>query len=197
MPDASSFSALILRIRAGDAAAAAELVREYEPVIRSAVRVRLRDSRLRRLLDTSDICQSVLASFFARAALGQYDLDTPDHLLKLLSTMARNKLANQAVRHQRDRRDHRRVEGGSPEERQLASPDPSPSEQVALQELVRKCRDCLSVDERRLADLRSQGQDWAGIAGLLGGSPEALRKQHARAITRVARQMGLEEVPDE
>jgi RNA polymerase sigma-70 factor (ECF subfamily) len=165
MPDASSFSALILRIRAGDAAAAAELVQRYEPAIRCTIRVRLRNARLRRLLDTSDICQSVLASFFARVALGQYDLDTPEQLLKLLTAMARNKLVNQAHRHQRDRRDHRRVEAGSPEDRQLASPDPSPSEQVALEELVRKCRDCLSVDERRLADLRSQGQDWAGGLG--------------------------------
>jgi RNA polymerase sigma-70 factor (ECF subfamily) len=197
MPDASAFSALILRVRAGDAAAAADLVREYEPVIRSAVRIRLRDSRLRRLLDTSDICQSVLASFFARAALGQYDLDTPEQLLKLLSAMARNKLASQAVRHQRGRRDHRRVAAGNPEDRQLACPGPSPSDQVALEELVQKCRDCLTADERRLADLRSQGQDWAGIAGQLGGSPEALRKQLARAVTRVARQMGLEEMSDE
>ena len=39
-----------------------------------------------------DICQSVLGSFFVRAATGQYKLETPEHLLKLLTTMARNKL---------------------------------------------------------------------------------------------------------
>ena len=197
MPENPSFAALILRVRAGDPAAAAELVREYEPALRRVVRIRLRDSRLRRLLDESDVCQSVFASFFVRAALGQYDLDTPGQMLKLLSAMARNKLANQALKEQAGRRDHRRVEPVGPEGRELAAPGPSPSEQVALAELVQKCRACLSDDERRLADLRSQGRDWAGIAGQLGGSAEALRKQLARAASRVARQVGLEEVADE
>jgi RNA polymerase sigma-70 factor (ECF subfamily) len=197
MPESPSFTVLIRRVRAGDAAAAAELVREYEPAIRRAVRIRLRDAPLRRLLDASDVCQSVLASFFARAALGQYDLDTPEQLLKLLATMARNKLANQAHKHRAARRDHRRVEPGCPEDRQLVAPDPSPSQQAALNELVQKCRECLSADELRLADLRGQGHDWAGIAGQLGGSPEALRKQFARAVSRVAQQVGLEEVPHE
>ena len=67
--------------------AAAELVRHYEPAIRRAVRVRLVDTRLNRLLDSMDICQSVMASFFVRAALGQYELNTPDQLLRLLATM--------------------------------------------------------------------------------------------------------------
>ena len=33
--------------------------------------------RLRRLFDSMDISQSVFASFFIRAALGQYELDRP------------------------------------------------------------------------------------------------------------------------
>ena len=32
-----------------------------------------------------DICQSVMASFFVRAALGQYQLNTPEQLLNLLA----------------------------------------------------------------------------------------------------------------
>jgi RNA polymerase sigma-70 factor (ECF subfamily) len=139
----------------------------------------------------------VFASFFVRAALGQYELDTPRQLLTLLAAMARNKLANQALKEQAGRRDYRRVEPAGPEDRGLPAPGPSPSEQVALAELVQKCRACLTDEERRLADLRSQGRDWAGIAGALGGSPEALRKQLARAASRVARQVGLEEADDE
>jgi hypothetical protein len=38
---------LVQRIRTGDAAAAAELVRRYEPEIRRAIHFRLRDPRLR------------------------------------------------------------------------------------------------------------------------------------------------------
>jgi RNA polymerase sigma-70 factor (ECF subfamily) len=68
-----SFHDLVRRVRSGDDAAAAKLVRHYGPALRRAVRTRLTDPELRRLLDSMDICQSVLASFFVRAA-GQYDL---------------------------------------------------------------------------------------------------------------------------
>ncbi len=82
MSDDSSFQDLIRRVRSGDDDAAAELVRRYEPAIRRVVRLRLTDARLRRVFDSMDVCQSVLGSFFVRAAMGQYDLDNSDQLLK-------------------------------------------------------------------------------------------------------------------
>jgi hypothetical protein len=72
-PD-SDFEHLIGQVRRGDEHAAAELVRRYEKALRLAVHVRLSDPGLRRLLDSTDICQSVLASFFVRVAAGQYEL---------------------------------------------------------------------------------------------------------------------------
>src|SRR3954463_9974728 len=102
MPIPPSYHDLIRGIRAWEPAAAAELIRRYEPAIRRAVRVRLADARLGNLLESMDICQSVLKSFFVRAAAGQYDLETPEQLLKLLSAMARNKLTTQA-RHEHAR----------------------------------------------------------------------------------------------
>src|SRR5262245_49224806 len=96
-PD-ESFAQLLARVRVGDASAAEELVERYEPVLRRMVHVKLVGERLRRLFDSEDICQSVLASFFVRAALGQYDLTEPDDLLKLLAVMARNKVVNKARR---------------------------------------------------------------------------------------------------
>src|SRR5260221_3136505 len=60
---------------------------------RRAIRFRLADTNLARLLDSMDICQSVLASFFLRAAAGQFDIEQPQQLVKLLVAMARNKLA--------------------------------------------------------------------------------------------------------
>jgi RNA polymerase sigma-70 factor (ECF subfamily) len=75
MAEESAFGDLIRRVRAGDADASSELVRRFEPAIRIAVRARLTDPSLRRLSDSMDICQSVLASFFLRAAAGQFELD--------------------------------------------------------------------------------------------------------------------------
>jgi RNA polymerase sigma-70 factor (ECF subfamily) len=193
MPEASDFDDLIRRVRAGDEAAAAELVRRYEPAIRRAVRIRLADTRLARAFDSMDVCQSVLASFFVRAALGQYELDTPDHLLKLLATMVRHKLADQVDRERAECRDNRRVEEGSAETREVVSAASSPSRQVAARELLAEVRRRLSPEERQLVELRNQGLDWAAIAAHVGGTPGALRKRLARATERVAQELGLDE----
>jgi RNA polymerase sigma-70 factor (ECF subfamily) len=193
----AAFLDLIRRVRAGDEAAAAQLVRQYEPVIRRVVRIQLRDSRLRRLLDSMDICQSVLGSFFVRAALGQYELSTPQELLKLLSRIAQHKLADQVKQHQRECRDVRRVESGSPDERGIAAVASSPSEQVANQELLDEFRKRLSDDERHLAEQRALGRSWAEIAAAAGGSPEGLRKKLGRALDRIGRELGLEDLRHE
>jgi RNA polymerase sigma-70 factor (ECF subfamily) len=59
----SPFDALVARLRSGDPDAAAELVRRYEPAIRAAIRGLMADTRLRRLFDSMDVCQTVLVSF--------------------------------------------------------------------------------------------------------------------------------------
>src|SRR5260370_42257532 len=101
----STFDEFLRRVRAGDEEAAAELVRRYEPLIRREVRLQLEDRRLCRLFDSMDVCQSVLKSFFFRTAAGQYDLDTPEQLQRLLGTMARNKVASAARGEHRPRPD--------------------------------------------------------------------------------------------
>jgi RNA polymerase sigma-70 factor (ECF subfamily) len=210
MGDSSSenddFQALLGRVRAGDADAATELVRRYEPAIRRAARVRLLDTRLNRLLDSMDICQSVMASFFVRAALGQYELETPAQLLKLLATMTRNKLANQVKGHRAVRRDFRRVDdrdGGSGSGETtavrgiegVAAPGHTPSSEVATRELLAEARRRLLPEELALLERREQGREWTEIAAELGASPEAIRKRLARGIDRVAHELGLDQ-PD-
>src|SRR5262245_40658319 len=136
MSGETPFEALIHRVRGGDQDAAAELVRLYEPAIRRAVHVHLLDERLHRLLDSMDVCQSVLASFFVRAALGQYDLGKPEQLLKLLATMARNKLASAARKERTQGRDNRRVEAAGVDAGEFIDPGSSPSQRVIRQDLL-------------------------------------------------------------
>src|SRR5262249_53884127 len=95
----TAFAELIQLVRGGDQDAAVTLVRRYEAAIRRAVRIQLDNASLRRLLDSTDVCQSVLASFFVRAALGQYEIDRPQQLLRLLTVMAHNKVIDQARKH--------------------------------------------------------------------------------------------------
>ncbi len=194
MAEESSFALLMRRVRAGDEAAAAELVRRYEPTIRRVARVRLADTRLRRLFDSMDVCQSVLGSFFVRAALGQFDLQTPEQLLNLLVTMSRRKVADAAREAGAARRDYRREQAGV-EAAQALDRGATPSQEVAGAELLVEFRRRLSADERLLADQRAAGLEWEQIAAQRGASPEALRKQLTRAIDRVAQELGLESAP--
>jgi RNA polymerase sigma-70 factor (ECF subfamily) len=187
------FHNLMARVRAGDERAAAELVRGYEPLVRREVRLRLADRRLARVFDSMDVCQSVLASFFVRAAAGQYDLDARGQLVRLLVTMARNKLATAARRQYRQRRDPRRVAGGAAGLDNVAENGPTPSAIAAAKELLANFLGRLSDDERRIAELRGQGLAWDEVARQLGGTAQARRVQLARATERVARDLGLEE----
>jgi RNA polymerase sigma-70 factor (ECF subfamily) len=193
MPEPLSFDELIRRVRAGNQDAATELVQRYEQSIRRAVRFRLADSRLVRVLDSMDICQSVFASFFVRTAAGQFDIEDPDQLLKLLVAIARNKLARQVRNQQRQCRDYRRIEAGELDEAQFAGADTTPSQIVAAEELLTKADRLLSDEERKLRELRKEGLDWATISEQLGSSPEALRKKLARAMDRVAHELDLDD----
>ena len=193
MSESFVFADLLQRIREGDERAAQELVARYEPVVRREVRARLRDPRLRRLFDSADFCQSVFASFFARAAAGQYDLDHSGQLLNLLLSMARRKLAFRLRQQRARRRDNRRLHEGEGPLQQAADPRGSPSEQVGRQELLLLVRQRLSPEENQIASLRGQGCSWSEVAARLGGTPEARRVQLARALDHVARALRLDE----
>jgi RNA polymerase sigma-70 factor (ECF subfamily) len=196
MADDTTFVEFLRRIRAGDQQAAAELVRAYEPAIRLEVRRRLNDPSLFPVFDSVDICQSVLASFFVRAAAGQYDLDRPGQLLGLLVAMARNKLAHHARHQHRLRRDSRRRVGDAEDRLKECAAGPTPDRLLEGRELLARVREGLTDQERRLAELRGEGLTWPEIASRLGGEAQARRRQLRRALDRVAGELGLEEVGD-
>src|SRR5262249_54232159 len=149
------------------------------------IRIRMRrDARLSRLFDSMDVCQSIFASFFTRAACGAYDLDSPDDLMKLLASMAKHKLIHQAERQRALRRDYRRIDedGAGTPGHEPAAADATPSRLVAARELLEHFRARLSPEERYLSDQRALGRGWADLAAELGQGPEALRKRLSRAV---------------
>ena len=119
-----SFPELVRKVESGDEHAAAQLVRDFEPLVRRELRFRFRDARARLQLDSMDICQSVMANFFVRVVTGEYSLQEPGDLVKLLVTMTRNKVTEKMRNQHRQRRDSRltvrdcrvssRVAGGVP-----------------------------------------------------------------------------------
>ncbi len=188
MPDDAGFGELLGRVRHGDESACADLVRLYEPEVRRFVRYRLNAPRLRRLLDSADICQSVFAKFFVRLAGGDFDLQSPRQLQRLLVTMAANKLLDHARRQGTARRGGGTAAGGPPDT--LADPALPPDRTAEARDVAEVVRSRLSDDELVVLDRWMQGQDWPEIAGAAGASPDAVRKRLTRALDRVARDLG-------
>jgi hypothetical protein len=91
--------------------------------------------------------------------LGQYDLETPDKLVRLLVTIARNKVAHQANKEHAARRDQRRINpaavvGDCP------APGGSPSRQIAARELMVEAR------KRMTEVIREIGRGGMGVVYL-------------------------------
>jgi RNA polymerase sigma factor (sigma-70 family) len=141
-----------------------------------------------------DVVQSVLASFFLRTAAGEYDLNSPEQLGALLVQMSRNKLASAARKQYQLRRDVRRTEFDDDALSTAEADEPTPSAEVANQELLDALRRQLTSDEREIARLRADGRSWEEVAGALGGTAQARRMQLARGVERAARELGLAEL---
>jgi RNA polymerase sigma-70 factor (ECF subfamily) len=136
-----------------------------------------------------------MASFFIRAASGQYELENPAQLRGLLTAMARNKLNSQARKQHAQRRDSRRVAAVDQDEVQFVAAGESPSMVVAARDLLQEVHRRLSTHERRLLEMRNQGYDWSAIASEIGGGAQALRRRLSRALDRIAAQLGLDDAP--
>ncbi|MCA9065718.1 MAG: sigma-70 family RNA polymerase sigma factor [Planctomycetaceae bacterium] len=188
----STFVEFMHRIRAGDDAAATELVNRYESVIRREIRFGIEDAQLSRLFESVDVCQSVLASFFTRMSLGQFDIDCPEKLVGLLIRMARNKLISHYRSERRQRRDYRRTVALDT----AAIPQPqaeSPGAALEVQELLQKVTDALTAEERQIIELRREGLSWQHIAERMTGTAQSRRMQLSRTLERIGQQLGMDD----
>lgn len=182
------FLELLQRTRLGDQEAAKRLVQEYEPEIRRAARLRLTDPKLRRLVDSIDICQSVFGRFFQGALEGAFNLENPQQLLVLLTTMTRNRVIDEHRKQSAAKRSKDNSVGHLDAD-QLCSDEPGPKTALIRRELVELVRTRLNEDELKLAELRAEGCSWEEIGRQLNQSPEGLRKRLERALSRVRVQL--------
>ncbi len=189
VPPAREFQDLLERVRGGDAVAAAALVNRFEPMIRRIIRVRLAHDGIRRHFDTMDVSQSVLATFFVRAGLGQYEIDSPESLMKLLTQIARNKLTDKVRRARSSRRDYRRenpLDGAVPID---PADSLTPDRIVEARDLLSEVRKQLSHEAQRVAEWRAEGLEWAEIGERLGVGAEAIRKRFSRELDEVVERL--------
>jgi RNA polymerase sigma-70 factor (ECF subfamily) len=127
-----------------------------------------------------------------RAAGADFELQQPQDLVRLLMTMARNKLASSARRVLAQKRDGQRRDVDAPLLNQVADGSDTPSRIVSMLELIAEAKKKLTPEEQQLVDLRSDGKSWDEIAAELGGTAQARRMQLARAMERVTESLGIE-----
>jgi RNA polymerase sigma factor (sigma-70 family) len=187
---------LLRRIQAGDEEAAAEFCRTYEPHVRRVVRARLRIPGVRRVSDSSDLCQVVLASFLVGSAVGRYDIEDTEAMKKLLARIAANRVID-LVRKPEFRRPLVPIGGALGEGIEAVAHGSSPGSQIALRELIQKANGLLTETERPIAELRKDGLTWEEIGQRLGKKPDAVRKVLDRAARRIMLALGMERPTDE
>ncbi len=175
MPPPIDFLALIERVRSGDEAASAELVRRFEPFIQRVVRIRMGRRGQRGPLGhdagSSDVCQSIFRSLFQGLRNNRYRLDQPGDLEKLLQVMIRFNVATKA-----------RLAGVKLREliddfEQAGWMDSGlrPDQKVAEQDLIEAIQAQFSEEELELLTLWLDDTPWATIGQKLGCSGDGGR----------------------
>jgi RNA polymerase sigma factor (sigma-70 family) len=194
----SRIQEILRRIGAGEQAAAAEFFREYQPHVRKVIRARMRAAGVtsRRVSDSSDLCQAVLAGFLVQSAVGRYHLDDSEAVRKLLSKIAARRVID-LVRRPEFRRPVPDVAGVGAVGFEPAAYGLSPGSQVALHELIEKADRLLTGDERVIAGMRQDGMTWEEIGQQQGKSAEAVRKSLDRAARRILLALGMGGPDDE
>lgn len=170
------------------------MMRDYEPHVRRAIRIRMRNPALRKFLDSIDISQSVMSKFFGKLRAGEFQIDSPNELIGLLVRMAQNRVCDWVRHGQSAKMDYRREVSLSEatlvevSQKRAGKHDAS---RVETEELMREVRTRLTPLERRLLDQRADDLCWKSIAEMEGRSAEAMRTQLRRSLRRVATELGI------
>ena len=167
MPNDPPDDELMEALRRGDESAAEELFARYYPRLVALVR-RQMGWKLREVEDSSDIAQSVLRSFFGRAADAGYVAKAEEGLWPLLVSITLNKIRNRAKSWDRMCRQSRRtvplVEAGLPQVGQL------PEDAAILKELVERLLKTFPEKRRKIVVCLLQGYGVGETANHVGVS---------------------------
>jgi RNA polymerase sigma factor (sigma-70 family) len=184
------FRDLLRRVCESDENAAKEFVEKYGPTIRTAAKSRLKDPGLRRLVESKDVLQAVLLSFFRRAPDGHYKPTTVEEFLSLLRKMTRNKALKEIRRHRSARRDNRR--NADLTNHDLPEQVPGPAQRAEAKDFLASVRGRLTPEDVRLFELLGKGYSYAEIAPIVGSTPGALRIQAYRVRERLRKEVSDE-----
>jgi RNA polymerase sigma-70 factor (ECF subfamily) len=184
--DDARFQALMSRVRDGQSAAAAELLREFELEVRLMVRARL-PRALRSRFDSMDFVQAVWKSVFTGNGRTEAFAGS-DQFRGYLEVVTRNKVLHEFRKGTTKKFDIHREEplyvrrNGSEAPRELAGPDPTPSQVVQADDCWDKIVAGRSALDIEIVRLRRMGLTFEEIAERTGLSDRTVRRviDHAR-----------------
>lgn len=190
-PDQSAgteFSQLLQRASDGDREAQELLCLRYEQQVRIVVRVLL-GPQLRQHVDSMDLMQSVHHCMLQGLQNNQFVISSPEKLVALASTMARNKIARKWRTHQRQVASPAGQDADDGMQTVLMeskqSPEESPADISDYNELIQEVCQRLNEAERTMLRMRLDGFSNQEIAEELGLHPVALRVRWTRLKQRL------------
>jgi RNA polymerase sigma factor (sigma-70 family) len=179
MPEPPGDQSLLHQWRAGDQKAAREIVERYVDRLLDLARRRL-SQRLARRVDPEDIVQSVFRTFFGRARAGQFHVEDPDDLCKLLMRITLHKTLRQAAFHRAAKRDLNQEAGSGPDDtdhlRDVLDREPTPEAANMFVDELEQMLNQLRPEDRQVIDMRLQGYSNVEIAEKLGISDRKIRR---------------------
>lgn len=158
---------LLRKLQAGDPGAATGLYLLFADRLRRLAGA-YRATDLAARFDPEDIVQSVFRVVLSESKRKLYDVPDAEHFWRLLVAIALNKLRSRVAYHHAERRDTRHTQGGDALQT-VADPRPEAGDDRAFLDLVvRELLERLPAAQRRVAELRMEGHDVAGIAKIMG-----------------------------
>ncbi len=165
--------------QSGDEDAARQLFDRYAEQLMLLARKRI-SHRLTSRIDAEDILQSVFRTFFHRAKQGQFHLEDPDDVCKLLARITVHKTFRQIAFHKRAKRDPGQETGQSDDAQdmllKLLAGEPTPEEAAAFVDELEHFLSQLKDEHRRILEMRMEGYSNVEIAERLGITDRKIRR---------------------
>lgn len=177
--------------RAGDETAARHLFDRYVDQLIALARRRI-SQRLASRIDAEDIVQSVFRTFFQRAREGQFHVEDPDDLCKLLARITVHKTFRQIAHHKRAKRDPGQETAQRDDSQEMLmsilTGEPTPEEATAFLDQLEHFFAELTLRERQILELRMQGYTDVEIAEKLGISDRQIRRDMEKVRAQADKQ---------
>jgi RNA polymerase sigma-70 factor (ECF subfamily) len=165
---------LLEQLNSGDAAAAEQVFREYEPYLRILVRRQLRPA-LRAKFDSMDVVQSVWADVLGGLRRSGWHFANRVQLRAFLARLARNRFLDRCRKHRVALAREEPLDD-APAAEAIASDVPRPSEVAQHDELWERMLALCPPAHHELLRLKRQGLDPAEIASRTGLHASSVRR---------------------